>query len=102
MKGLSGSETQGMFGVAATESEAQTAKGTLLSGSINWLDTKGGKEAKTFTLPNRAKGEKLWVFVTTDEPLTSGQSVSVAWGVDKTLTLDASSPAVVVKEYTVQ
>lgn len=101
MKGLNGSATTGSFGVAATESDAQAAKPTLLGGTITWAETNGGKLAKRFVLPSRPKGEKLWVFVTTNQPLSSGQSLSLAWNTENNVSLSTSTPAVVVKEFTV-
>ncbi|MCA8831534.1 hypothetical protein [Hymenobacter pini] len=91
------------LGVAPTLSDAQIGKGTILAGSMNWSETKGGKETKPFVLANKPVGTKYWVFVSTKQKPTSTQSITVTWPVSGTLTLSSSTnDTLAIQEMTVQ
>ncbi|SNC75265.1 hypothetical protein SAMN06265337_2788 [Hymenobacter gelipurpurascens] len=102
MKGFAQSSTIGSFGVAKTQAEAEAKTGSELTGTITWAETGGGKEPKTFQLLNRVKGEKLWVYVTADKPLTTGQSLTLTAPVTQSATLNPDTPnGVIVSQITI-
>lgn len=100
---LSEPNTVARFGIATTRDDAQKGRGTLLTGKINYTDTKGGKESKAFTLANQTKGTTHWVYVSTAKKPATNQTITLNWNVSDALVLSASSAdTLVVKELVVQ
>ncbi|WP_143069825.1 hypothetical protein [Hymenobacter actinosclerus] len=95
--------TAARFGIAATQEDAQKGRGTLLTGKINYADTKGGKETKPFSLADQPKGTKRWVYISSAHKPTGNQTITLSWNISDMLTLNASSAdTIVVKELLVQ
>ncbi|TGD81194.1 hypothetical protein [Hymenobacter wooponensis] len=103
MKGFAQSTTTGSFGIAETQAEAEAKSGNELTGTITWAETSGGKQSKSFTLLNRVKGEKLWVYVTADKALTTGQTITLNVPISQSVTLTPGSPNdMIVTQITVE
>ena len=91
------------FGVAATQEDALKGRGTLLTGKISYVDTKGGKETKPFSLADQPKGTTRWVYISAARKPSTNQKISLNWNITDMLTLTASSAdTIVVKELVVQ
>ncbi|AHJ99004.1 hypothetical protein [Hymenobacter swuensis] len=91
------------LGVASSFADAQIGKGTELTGTLIWNETKGGKETKSFTLPAKPVGTKYWVFLSTHQKPATSQSITVSWPVTGMATLSAAaSDTLIVQEMTVQ
>ena len=104
MKGYAtNSSAVGRFGIANTEAEARQGRGVLLTGQVNWAETKGGKEAKSYELINQAVGSRKWIFLTSSSKPTGTQAVTLNYLISKSLTLNVSSgDTLVVQEYVVE
>ncbi len=71
--GTSSDPTRVTAGLARTQAEAAAGNGTIWTGSITRADVASGT-SKVFTVGRRPKGEKLWLFVSTDRALVNGRT----------------------------